>query len=138
MIRAGYDLLRAAVAAAALLAAPSVNSLLVPVPAAQATATSESQGGTMPSVDPNQITLMQWAAKEAPAYVVILVILFFYRRDWKTAVDFWRDQHTITTKMVQENTVAQTETAAALRENTTVVHQAKHVMAKYLPERRDA
>jgi hypothetical protein len=81
-------------------------------------------------MNPNdQLTIMQWAVREGGAFAVILVILFFYRRDWKTAVEFWRDQHATTTQLVQDNTRAQTETAAALRENTVVVHQAKNVLA---------
>lgn len=88
-------------------------------------------------MNPNdQISLIQWGLREGGAFAVILVILFFYRRDWKTAVEFWRDQHAITTKLVQDNTVAQTETAAALRENTVVVHQAKNVLAR-MEQRRD-
>lgn len=84
-----------------------------------------------------QITAMQWAVREGGAFVVILVILFFYRRDWKTATEFWKEQNAITTAMVVAATKAQTETAAALAANTVAVHQAKHVMQKYLPARRD-
>lgn len=94
-------------------------------------------GGTAVGADQVQVTVAQWAVREGGAFVVILVILFFYRRDWKTATEFWRDQHVITTQLVVAATKAQTETAAALRENTTVVHQTKHVMQKYLPHRRD-
>lgn len=85
----------------------------------------------------DQVSIAQWAVREGGAFVVILVILFFYRRDWKTATEFWREQNVLTTNLVIAATKAQTETAAALRENTTVVHQAKHVMQRYLPTRRD-
>lgn len=138
-----FDLARAAVAAAAMLLAQPVMATVMTTgqePVAQVTRTAEQaapepNGGN--SVDPSQVGIIQWAQKEGPAYVVILVILFFYRRDWKTAVDFWQSQHAVTTKLVVDCTQSQTETSAALRENTVVVHQAKAVMQRYLPQMRD-
>ena len=91
----------------------------------------------MDPIDGDKLTLLQWGIREGGAFVVILVILFFYRRDWNTAVNFWRDQHAITTQLVQEATKAQAETAAALRENNVVVHQAKQTLQTLLPNRRD-
>lgn len=92
--------------------------------------------GVEPVGQVEQVSLLQWGIREGGAFVVILVILFFYRRDWKTAVEFWRDQHAITTELVKESTKAQTETSAALRENTLVVHQTKAVIQNYLPTGR--
>jgi hypothetical protein len=138
-----FDFARAAVAAFALLTGPrSVEVILgwQPVPLvaiteAQAPAQpSQPQGGPMNPGD--QFSIIQWAVKEGGAFGVILVILFFYRRDWKTAVDFWRDQHAITTDLVVASTKAQTETSAALRENTMVVHSVKNVLAR-IGDRRE-
>jgi hypothetical protein len=78
---------------------------------------------------------MQWAIREGGAYVVILVILFFYRRDWKTATEFWKDQHAITTDLVVKATTAQTD-CSALRETAIVTHQLKRVLEREFPERR--
>jgi hypothetical protein len=90
-----------------------------------------------PSVPQDQATLTfaQWAIREGGAFAVILVILFFYRRDWKTATEFWRDQHAVTTQALRDSTKAQADMASALRENTQVVHHAKSVMQEYLPSR---
>lgn len=57
------------------------------------------------------------------AFAVILVILFFYRRDWKTAVDFWQNQSQMTTQLVQQATASQTENSAALRENSAILQR---------------
>lgn len=57
------------------------------------------------------------------AFAVILVILFFYRRDWKTAVEFWQNQHQITTDLVEKATRAQADNSAALRENSSVLQR---------------
>lgn len=89
----------------------------------------------MQTVDPStQLTLVQWAIDKGGAYVVILVVLFFYRRDWQTAVNFWKDQSKITVDLIIEATKAQDATAAALAQNTVVVHQAKRVMEIYLSD----
>jgi hypothetical protein len=97
---------------------------------------AEQGGDTVGQAE--QVSLLQWGIREGGAFVVILVILFFYRRDWKTAVEFWRDQHAITTDLVIQATKAQVSMEAALRENTVVVHQTKGVIQNYIPAgRRD-
>lgn len=111
---------KASVTALALLAGPRMVEVVV----AQALAPT-----------PSEQTIAQWALEKGGAFAVILIILFFYRRDYVQLTDFWRAQSETMKDLVEENTKAQTETAAALRENTVVVHQAKNVMQKYLPER---
>lgn len=124
------DFLRAGVAAAALVIAPQgVVSMLGQQPVPPAVQLSgETQGDNV-----GESAFIQWALKEGGAFGVILVILFFYRRDWKAATEYWQQQNAITTKLVQESTMANSDMAAAMRENTVVVHQAKNVMARYLP-----
>jgi hypothetical protein len=111
---------RASVTALALLAGPRATEIVL--------AQVVTAGGV-----PEQ-TMAQWAIEKGGAFAVILIILFFYRRDYVQLTDFWRAQSEIMKDLVEENTKAQTETASALRENTVVVHQAKNVMQKYLPE----
>lgn len=55
------------------------------------------------------------------SFAVIFILLFFYRRDWRTAVDFWKDQHKTTTELVQQATKAQTDNSAAIRENSMLI-----------------
>lgn len=139
------DWLRAAAATTALFLVGMLSQAVAGQQLAQVAADRIERAGdqygsaiTGGKVGPaDQVTVAQWAVREGGAFVVILVILFFYRRDWKTATEFWKEQNVLTTQLVAAATKAQTETAAALRENTTVVHQAKHVMQKYLPSRRD-
>lgn len=85
--------------------------------------------------DPD-LTLIQMALREGGAFAIILVILFFYRRDWKTTVEFWKDQHATTTTLVQDSTRAQVASEAALRENTMVTHSLKQLIADRVPDRR--
>jgi hypothetical protein len=134
------DLLRATTAAAALMVAPHGMASLLgqqPIPNVvrmTGQVAGEQGNQAVPSTDPSPI--IQWAIQQGGAFVVVLVILFFYRRDWKTATEYWQAQNAITTNLVTESTKANTDVAAALRENTTVVHQAKNVMQRYLPEGR--
>jgi hypothetical protein len=101
-------------------------------------------GGQIPStpqvtvgLDPQQqIGLAQWAVQQGGFLVVILVILFFYRRDWKTATEFWKDQTKVSHDLAATCATAVADNAAATRENTVVMHQAKNVIAHYYPERR--
>lgn len=97
-----------------------------------------SQGGntTVPELNPTNASLVQWAVREGGAFVVILVILFFYRRDWQTATEYWKAQNVITTQLCIKATEAQTDCAAALRENALVTHQVKRVFERQFPERR--
>lgn len=81
-------------------------------------------------------SLVQWALTQGGALGVLCVVLFFYRRDWKTAVEFWKDQNATRDVLVKEATRAQVETAAALREATVVIHGLKRVMQEQYPGRR--
>jgi hypothetical protein len=67
---------------------------------------------------------------------VILIVLFFYRRDYARLTDFWKEHNAQMMDLVRSNTKAQADTASALSQNTVVVHQAKQVMAQHFPSRR--
>lgn len=98
--------------------------------------TSQSQVGG-PGVVPTD-TLLEWAIKQGGALAVLLVVLFFYRRDYRGVTDFWRDQNKITADLLIASTKAQTEMANAIMQNNQVISQAKHVMQYYLPQQRDS
>ncbi len=74
-----------------------------------------------------QITLAQWAIQQGGAFVIVLTVLFFYRRDYKILTD-------TLVQLVIKNTEAQTAHTAALAENTRVVHSAKEFMRRYTAE----
>lgn len=90
----------------------------------------------------DQIDDLRWMVQQLGAFFIILVILFFYRRDWQTAVEFWKDQHALTMSLVEKATVAQIEASAVVRENTVVTHALKRVIeycdARDGPGRRGA
>ncbi len=98
--------------------------------------------GTATAIDPAQAqySLLQWAIDRGGRDVILIVVLFFYRRDWQALVGDTKEQLAVLTTLVINATRAQTETADALRENNVVVHQARRVMETYLPDipmRRD-
>ncbi len=74
-----------------------------------------------------QLSLAQWAIQQGGAFVIVLGVLFFYRRDYKILTD-------TLVSLVIKNTEAQTAHTAALAENTRVVHSAKEFMRRYTAE----
>ena len=90
-------------------------------------------------VDPitlSQSTIIERIFREGGFFAIVLILLYFYRRDTKWATEFWRDEAGKRDALIRENTVAQTSVAAALSANTVVVHQAKRVMEELIPMRR--
>lgn len=91
-----------------------------------------------PSFPPVSDSLVEWAIKQGGALLVLLVVLFFYRRDYHGVTDFWKEQNKIVTELVIASTKAQADMTNALRENNMIVHQAKNVLQQMVPpERRD-
>ena len=91
-------------------------------------------------VDPvtlSQSTIIERVFREGGFFAIVLILLYFYRRDTKWATEFWKDEAGKRDDMIRENTAAQTSVAAALSANTVVVHQAKRVMEEMLPMRRN-
>jgi hypothetical protein len=125
------DALRASVAGGAIFIAGLVT-------------TSDYQGGkAVPPVSGTE-GLLEMAIRQGGLLLVLVVVLFFYRRDYVKLTDFWQkqsDQWATQTAMLVEltkgTTRALTDDAAATREMSIVMHQAKNVMAAYLPGRRD-
>jgi len=72
--------------------------------------------------------LVNLGLREGPAAVVVLVILFFYRRDYKQVVDFWQEQTKTTVALVKESTQQHAEASAALKENSVVMHGLKRAI----------
>ena len=84
----------------------------------------------------NEMSLIQWALQQGGITVVCLVVLFFYRRDWHTTVDQWKEQHEITVSLVERSIEASVRATAALSENTVVIHSLKRaVEASYMGRR---
>lgn len=92
-----------------------------------------SLGGTVPTATE---PILEYAIRQGGALAVLVIVLFFYRRDYRYLSEFWRDQSKLLLELVAANTKAQADTASALAQNTVVVHQAKNVMQNYLPQRR--
>jgi len=72
--------------------------------------------------------LVNFGLREGPAALVVLIILFFYRRDYKQVVDFWQEQTKTTVALVKESTQQHAEASAALKENSIVMHGLKRAI----------
>lgn len=125
------DALRASVAGAAIFVAGLVT-------------TSVEQGvNTVPPTGSEQ--LFEVALRQGGLLLVLIVVLFFYRRDYVKLTDFWQKQSdqwaqqtAVIVELVRGTTKALTDDAAATREMSVVMHQAKNVMARLdVPRRRD-
>ncbi len=81
------------------------------------------------------VSLIERALREGGFFAIILILLYFYRRDTKWATEFWKDQAAEFAVCIKENTKSQVEIASALRENNVVVHQAKNLLASHLHAR---
>lgn len=80
--------------------------------------------------------VVKFAIEQGGALAVLVVVLFFYRRDYRYLSEYRENQFREMLDLVKQNTAAQTDTAAAIRENAIVVHQAKNVIQQHLPSRR--
>lgn len=89
-----------------------------------------------PPAPANLPALIKFAVEQGGALAVLLVVLFFYRRDYRYLSEYRENQFREMLDLVKQNTAAQTDTAAAIRENAVVVHQAKNVIQQHLPSRR--
>jgi hypothetical protein len=124
------DALRASIAGGAIFVAGLVT-------------TSIEQGvNSVPPTGSEQ--LFEVALRQGGLLLVLIVVLFFYRRDYVKLTDFWQKQSDqwqaqtkIIVELVQGTTKALTDDAAATREMSIVMHQAKNVMAAWGPSRRD-
>lgn len=136
------DVVRAVVAVAALAGAGAVSSGVsiagtVPpqalaAPDGGAAATEDTGGATAVA---GETSFIEFAIRQGGALGVLAVVLWFYRRDYKALTEFWKQQNELTTRLVEDNTKAQTDMAAALRENTTVVHGAKNAIQATMNQR---
>jgi hypothetical protein len=88
-------------------------------------------------VTPQDETLLRWAVQQGGAYVVILIVLFFYRRDWKTLNESARQDTQSLSQILIESTRVQVQNTAAVAENTLVTHRLKELLRDYLPSRRE-
>jgi hypothetical protein len=125
------DAFRATVAGAAIFTAGLITTM-------------DNQGGPTMTPVPGGEQLLEMAIRQGGLLLVLIVVLFFYRRDYVKLTDFWQkqsDQWATQTKIIVDlvagTTKALTDDAAATREMSVVMHQAKNVMAAYLPNRRD-
>lgn len=84
------------------------------------------------TADPVAAPILEKMAREGGFFALVLVVLYFYRRDTKWATEFWRDQATRNTDMIEENAKQAESVAAAIRESTVVMHAAKNIMARQL------
>ncbi len=95
------------------------------------------------TADPFTTSIAEKFAREGGFFALVLVLLYFYRRDTKWATEFWRDAAARNLEyarenalIIKENTKSNVDVSNAVRENTVVMHAAKNVMIDHLPKRR--
>ena len=71
-------------------------------------------------------------AREGGFFALVLILLYFYRRDTKWATEFWKEQAARNADMIEANAKQNENVANAIRESTVVMHQAKSIMARQL------
>lgn len=87
---------------------------------------------------PSSESLFEFAVRQGGAFVILFVVLFYYRRDYRDLTDYKTLRDQVLVELVKENVKASADMANALRENNVVVHQAKNVLKDYVapPSRR--
>ena len=89
-------------------------------------------GSSVPSGE----TFFEFAIRQGGAFAVLLIVLFYYRRDYRDLTAFRSERDAQLVAMVKEATQSNAAMADALRENTTVVQRANYLIAEHLPTRR--
>lgn len=92
-----------------------------------------TQGGSLAGTEGQ---LIETAIRQGGLLLVLVIVLFFYRRDYHYLTEFFKEQNDRLFEIVNNNTKALTDDAAATREMSIVMHQAKNVMAQMFPDRR--
>ena len=82
----------------------------------------------VPVGDDTVTEIVTWGLREGPAAVVVLVILFFYRRDFLREVREKGQHFEIVTGLVEKTTQSNADMASALRESNTVMHGLKRAI----------
>ena len=76
--------------------------------------------------------LVEKVAREGGFFALVLILLFFYRRDTKWATEFWKEQAMRNADMIEKNAEQNQNVANAIRESNVVMHATKNIMARSL------
>ena len=127
MKRVAEDAVVASAASAGLIFAGWLSLGVYPVVPVLAQAIGVS------TMTPASESLMEFALRQGGAFAVLIIVLFYYRRDYRDLTAYKDNRDNQMVEMVREQTKANSEMAAALRENNIIVHQAKNVLRDYVP-----
>jgi len=83
-------------------------------------------------VSPSAESIVDFALRQGGAFAILVIVLYFYRKDYRDLNDYRKGRDELLVGLVRDQTKAQTEMAAALRENNIIVHQAKNVLREHL------
>jgi hypothetical protein len=75
-------------------------------------------------------SMLEFAIRQGGAIAVLMLVLFYYRRDYRELVSYKTERDRLLFELVKESTKANVEMAAAIRENNVIVHQAKNLLAQ--------
>jgi hypothetical protein len=82
-------------------------------------------------------SMVEFAIRQGGAIVVLMIVLFYYRRDYRELVSYKAERDRLMIELVKESTAANVEMASAIRENNVIVHQAKNLMAQQALVKRE-
>ena len=123
------DLGRAIVAALALLSAGFVSAGPAFIPQelraqtlVQDTNNNKEQVSTVPE------SLAEWAIRQGGAFAVLVIVLWFYRRDYKDLSEYWKQHAEGLTTLIQNHTKAETELSKAIENNSSALDRLRVTM----------
>ena len=77
--------------------------------------------GVPTALFPATDSLTEFALRQGGALAILLVVLFYYRRDYRDLVDYRSERDKILVTIIQDSSRAKTEMADAMRENNRIV-----------------
>jgi hypothetical protein len=117
------DALQASIAACALTFAGWLSLGIAPV-----TPILMQIVGVQQAAYPPSETILEFAVRQGGAFAILLIVLFYYRRDYRDLVNYKNGRDQALMELIRENTKASTDMANAMRENNIIVHAAKNIM----------
>jgi hypothetical protein len=102
-----------------------------------ATALAGSWVFAQATTDPLTVSpIIDRAIKDGGLFLLVVGLLFFYRRDTLWATEFWKGKADEYAKIINDNTASNRDVSNAVAQSTMVMHQTKRVLENLAPSRR--
>ena len=104
----------------------TLSSPVPPLASAQTVPPATQDG--LPDMTPQQTELMQWVLTQGGITLVLIVVLWSYRRDFFRKSDRYVEENQELRYLLKENTAAATATALAIAQNTNATNNLANVI----------